>query len=85
MQQTSRKHNAPQRGAKMSQDQCETMSVPEAGQKYLGLKRDASYRAAKRNDIPTISVGRLLRVTIRAMERRLDAVTGQAKSDASSS
>jgi len=32
----------------MSNDnECETMSVPEAGRKYLGLKRDASYRAAK--------------------------------------
>jgi hypothetical protein len=69
----------------MSDDQCETMSVPEAGRKYFGLKRDASYRAAKRKDIPTVSVGRLLRVPIRAMERRLDAVGGQAKSDASPS
>ncbi len=62
------------------ENDCETMSVPEAGRKYYGLKRDASYRAAKRKDIPTVSIGRLLRVPIRAMERRLDAV-GQAKSN----
>lgn len=68
----------------MNNDECETMSVPEAGQKYLGLKRDASYRAAKRNDIPTIAVGRLLRVPKRAMERRLDAV-GSPKGNVESS
>jgi excisionase family DNA binding protein len=68
----------------MSNDHdCETMSVPEAGRKYLGLKRDASYRAAKRKDIPTVSVGRLLRVPKRAMERLLDAVGGQESSDPS--
>jgi excisionase family DNA binding protein len=55
------------------QDECLTISVPEAGRRYLGLKRDASYRAAKRGDIPVIRVGRLLRVSKRAMERRLDA------------
>jgi excisionase family DNA binding protein len=65
----------------MSNDSdCETMSVPEAGRKYLGLKRDASYRAAKRKEIPTVSIGRLLRVPKRAMERLLDAV-GEAKSN----
>ncbi len=66
-------------------DDCETMSVPEAGRKYLGLKRDASYRAAKRKDIPTVSIGRLLRVPKRAMERLLNAVGGQESGDASSS
>jgi excisionase family DNA binding protein len=69
----------------MSEDQCETMSVPEAGRKYLGLKRDASYRAAKRKEIPTLNVGRLLRVPVRAMERRLDAVGGPQNGNASSS
>jgi hypothetical protein len=49
-----------------------TMSVPEAGRKYFGLSRNGSYDAAKRGEIPTIPVGRLLRVPVRAMEAKLD-------------
>ena len=49
----------------------ETMSVPDAGLLYYGLSRNGSYDAAARGDIPTIRVGRLLRVPIAAMERRL--------------
>ena len=49
-----------------------TISVPEAGKRYFGLSRDGSYRAAERGDIPTIRVGRLLRVPVRVMERILD-------------
>ena len=49
-----------------------TMSVPEAGKKYFGLSKNASYDAAARGEIPTIPVGRLLRVPVRAMERILD-------------
>jgi hypothetical protein len=48
------------------------MSVPEAGKKYFDLSRDASYAAAQRGDIPTIRVGRLLRVPVAAMERKLE-------------
>ena len=57
-----------------------TMTVPEAGKKYFGLSRDSSYRAAERGEIPTIRIGRLLRVPVRAMERLLDGVerTGDA-------
>ena len=51
-----------------------TITVPEAGSKYFGLSRNASYEAAARGEIPTIRVGRLLRVPIRAMERMLDEV-----------
>jgi excisionase family DNA binding protein len=36
-------------------------SVPEAG-RLLGLSRNAAYEAAKRGDIPTLRIGRLLRV-----------------------
>jgi hypothetical protein len=49
-----------------------TLTVPEAGRRYFGLSRNASYIAAARGDIPTIRVGRLLRVPIAAMERRLE-------------
>jgi hypothetical protein len=52
-----------------------TLSVPEAGKRYYGLSRNASYAAAEVGDIPTIRVGKLLRVPVRAMERRLDSVS----------
>ena len=50
-----------------------TMTVPEAGRKYFDLSRDASYAAAQRGDIPTIRVGRLLRVPVAAMDRKLES------------
>jgi hypothetical protein len=51
-----------------------TITVPEAGKKYFNLSRDASYAAAQRGDIPTIRVGRLLRVPTAAMEAKLKQV-----------
>jgi excisionase family DNA binding protein len=48
-----------------------TLSVPEAGKKYLGVGRDASYAAAHAGLIPVIRVGKLLRVPEYAMEQRL--------------
>jgi len=36
-------------------------SVPEAG-RLLGLSRNAAYEAAKRGEIPTLRIGRLLLV-----------------------
>ena len=62
-----------------------TMSVPEAGAKYFGLCRNAAYDAAHRGEIPTIKIGRLLRVPVRALERMLDragAATEGRKADA---
>ncbi len=47
------------------------MSVPEAGNIYYELGRNASYEAARRGDIPTIRVGRLLRVSVAVMERKV--------------
>lgn len=44
--------------------------VPEAGA-LLGLSRNASYEAAKRGDIPTIRVGKLLKVPKAALESLL--------------
>jgi excisionase family DNA binding protein len=49
-----------------------TMGVVEAGKKYLGLGKHASYRAAQRGEIPTIKVGSIMRVPVAAMERLLD-------------
>ncbi len=48
-----------------------TMSVPEAGEIYYELGRNASYEAARRGEIPTIKVGRLLRVPVAVMERKV--------------
>ena len=49
-----------------------TLSVPEAGERYFGLCRNAAYDAAARGEISTIRIGRLLRVPVRALERMLD-------------
>ena len=61
-------HGNPQR--KIFNDK--TLSVPEAGQKYFGLGRAGSYAAANRGDLPTIRVGRRLRVSVVALERMLE-------------
>lgn len=52
-----------------------TMTVPDAGKRYYCLSRNAAYAAAERGDIPTIRVGRLLRVPIKAMEKLLEQVS----------
>ena len=55
-----------------------TISVPKAGRVYLGIGRDASYEAARRGDIPSIRISKLLRVPVAAMERLLARV-GEAE------
>ena len=50
-----------------------TISVPEAGRRYFGLSRGSSYAAAAAGAIPTIRVGRLLKVPVTAMERMLES------------
>jgi len=49
-----------------------TISVPEAGRSYFGMSRNAAYAAAARGEIPTVRIGRLLRVPVRALEQMLD-------------
>jgi hypothetical protein len=56
----------------MSKDTELTISVPEAGRRYFGIGRGLSFEAARRGEIPTIRIGRLLRVPVRAMEAMLD-------------
>jgi hypothetical protein len=65
-------------------DEILTISVPEAGQKYFGLSRNGAYAAAERGEIPTVRIGRLLRVPVRALERMLDAVGQQSDAAGSS-
>lgn len=45
--------------------------VPEAGE-MLGLGRNASYEAARRGDIPTIRIGKLLKVPKASFHRLLE-------------
>jgi excisionase family DNA binding protein len=59
----------------MTKDTELTISVPEAGRRYFGLSRNASYAAADRGEIPALRIGRLLRVPVRALEHMLDKAT----------
>jgi hypothetical protein len=62
----------------VEQHQKPTMSVPDAGRRYFGLGRNASYAAAARGDLPTIKVGGRIFVSVAALERRLaEAGTGK--------
>ena len=47
--------------------------VPEAGA-LLGLTRNGAYAAAARGEIPTIKIGRLLKVPKAAFDRMLEAL-----------
>ena len=58
-----------------------TISVPEAGRIYYDLSRNGSYEAARRGEIPTIRVGRLLRVPVAAMERKLEQLSDKRRPD----
>ena len=59
-----------------------TMTIPEAGEHYLGLGRGGSYLAAKRGDLPLIGRGKHKRVSVPAMERLLlEAGKPEAKAE----
>jgi hypothetical protein len=62
----------------MSEDAPLTISVPEAGKRYFNLSRNGSYDAAARGEIPTIKIGRLLRVPVRACEKMLDRASAKS-------
>ncbi|WP_152048247.1 MerR family transcriptional regulator [Aureimonas psammosilenae] len=48
-----------------------TISVPDAGALFFGLKRQGAYEAAKRGDIPTIKLGRRMVVPVVALAEKL--------------
>jgi hypothetical protein len=48
-----------------------TADVPEVGRICYGLSRNGSYAAAARGEIPTIKMGRLLKVPTSALRRQL--------------
>ncbi len=56
----------------MQSGECATISVPEAGKRFYGIGKNASYEAAERGDIPYFQVGRLKRVPVVAMERKME-------------
>lgn len=45
----------------------------EATAEVLGISRNSAYAAAKRGEIPTIKIGRLLLVPVAALDRLLAA------------
>jgi len=55
----------------MDQADSVVLTVPEAG-RQLGLGRNAAYEAAARGDIPTIRIGKLIRVPKVALQRMLE-------------
>jgi hypothetical protein len=50
-----------------------TLSIPAAGKIYFNIGHDASYRAAKRGELPTIKIGGRFRVPIVVLERLLES------------
>ena len=52
--------------------QLKTLSVPDAGREYFGISKNAAYDAARRGEIPTIKIGRLLRVPVVQLDRMLE-------------
>ena len=54
-------------------DKCLTFTVPEAGA-LIGLTRNGSYEAARRGDLPTIRIGKLIRVPKAALHKLLEDV-----------
>jgi len=56
----------------MMDTECLTLSVEEAG-RILGYSRNTAYEAAKRGELPTIRLGRKIRVPRVALQRLLDS------------
>jgi excisionase family DNA binding protein len=66
-----RRHRANRNGASPER---QALKLDEVG-KRLGISRNSVYAAARRGEIPTIRIGRLLLVPVPALERMLDVRT----------
>ena len=64
-----------------STDEAKTLSVPEAGWRYFGLGRNASYEAARRGEIPTIRIGGKIRAPIVTLDRMLERADNNEKQE----
>jgi hypothetical protein len=49
-----------------------TANIEDVGRLCYGLSRNGSYDAAKRGDIPTLKIGRLLKVPTSALRAKLE-------------
>jgi len=56
--------------------ECLVYTVQEAGE-MVGLGRNAAYEAARRGDLPTIRIGKLLKVPKVAFHRLLEQAGGE--------
>jgi excisionase family DNA binding protein len=65
----------------MDNTECLTISVEEAG-RILGYSRNTAYEAVQRGELPTIRLGRKIRVPKAALERMLDGAVPMPKSAA---
>jgi len=50
-----------------------TLSVVDAGREYFALSPQASYRAARKGQLPTIKIGKTRRVPIILLDRMLES------------
>jgi hypothetical protein len=67
---------------KAKHDHSKTMDIAEAGRKYFGIGRSASYAAAKSGDIPSKRIGGKIVALIPAIERMLELGSTIGKDDA---
>ena len=64
----------------MSENTQRTISVPAAGA-ILGISRLSAYRAATKGQIPTIRLGRLIRVPVQAFDELLRNPQGRKEEE----
>jgi hypothetical protein len=62
-----------------TKDHPKTLSVPDAGKTYFGLCRAGSYAAAARGELPTVRIGRRIRVPVRKLEAMLDGANSESQ------
>ena len=53
-----------------------TLTIPETAE-VLGIGRSSAYEAARRGEIPTIRIGKLLLVPVAQLDRMLNGVSSE--------